>query len=88
MEIIPRGALRALTPADNLWLYNSKLKLFRKEVFLGIGDDGSAWSEVTEAEKLELEKAFENEIPVDQNEATTETEQKAQAYDIITGGGE
>ena len=72
MEIIPRGALRALTPADNLWLYNSKLKLFRKEVFLGIEDNGNDWSEITEAEKLELEKAFENEIPLDQDEATKE----------------
>lgn len=72
MEIISRGTLRILIPADDLWLYNSKLQLFRKEVFLGIGDDGSAWSEVTEAEKLELEKAFENETPLDQDEATKE----------------
>ena len=72
MKIISRGSLRVLIPDENMWLYNSKLQLFRKEVFLGIGDDGSDWSEVTEAEKIELEKAFEDEIPVEQNEATKE----------------
>ena len=71
MEIKLKGSLRVLTPFDELWLYNEKLKIFRKEVFLGVEDDGSDWTEVTDTEKTELEKAFETETEIDTDEATT-----------------
>ena len=86
MLIEKRGNLRVLIPSSDLWLYNDKLKIFRKEVFLGIEDDGSDWTEVTDTEKTELEKNFETEIDVENDEAINEIEQKAQAYDIIVGG--
>lgn len=72
MKIETRGILRILISDDDLWLYNSKSQTFSKEVYLGKSDNGNDWSEITEVEKLELEKAFENEILVDQNEATKE----------------
>ena len=86
MLIEKRGNLRVLIPSSDLWLYNDKLKIFRKEVFLGIEDDGSDCTEVTDTEKTELEKNFETEIDVENDEAINEIEQKAQAYDIIVGG--
>lgn len=67
-----RGMLRVKIPANGLWLYNSALQLFRKEVFLGIGDGGEDWTEITETEKIELEQTFETEIPQEENEASKE----------------
>ena len=70
MLIEKRGNLRVLIPSSDLWLYNDKLKIFRKEVFLGVEDDGSDWIEVTDTEKTELEKKFETEIEQGTDETT------------------
>jgi len=50
--------------------------------------DGELYSEAVDEAKYEFERVYyETDIPVEA-EATTETEQKAAAFDYITGRGE
>ena len=49
---------------------------FGKIVWLGVGDDGSSWTEITDAEAEIMKRDLE---------AANELEQKAAAYDILMG---
>ena len=50
--------------------------------------DGELYSEAVDEAKYELERVYyETDIPVE-TEATTETEQKAAAFDYLTGRSE
>jgi hypothetical protein len=83
MEIKPINNLRVAIPDEGFWLYNESCGSITDMAYLGINDDGSGWVDITEEQKNEIETSsipdFENSI---------EIEEKAQAYDIITGGVE
>jgi hypothetical protein len=87
MKIETRGILRALTPSLGMWLYNENHKVISDKVYLGKEADEAEWVEITSEEKARLEALWNDEIE-NSDEATKEYYQKAQAYDIITGGAE
>ena len=53
---------RVLIPEENKWLYNANAKVISDKVYLGKNADASEWTEITEENKLELEKEFEAEM--------------------------
>ena len=65
---------RILTPKDSMWLYNKNAQVISQKVYLGINAPESDWTEITEAEKLQLEAQWNGE-PLrdspDPTEATT-----------------
>ena len=65
---------RILTPKDSMWLYNKNAQVISQKVYLGINAPESDWTEITEAEKLQLEAQWNGEpLPdsPDPTEATT-----------------
>lgn len=65
---------RILTPKDSMWLYNKNAQVISDKVYLGINAPESDWTEITEAEKLQLEAQWNGEpLPdsPDPTEATT-----------------
>jgi hypothetical protein len=83
MEIKPINNLRVAIPDEGFWLYNESCGSITDMAYLGINDDGSGWVDITEKQKNEIENSLLQDY-----EISTEIEQKAQAYDIITGGVE
>lgn len=71
---------RILIPNEGNYLYNENAKVISDKVYLGINADESEWIEITEEQKQEYEKQWEEETDID-----NETELKAKAYDILIG---
>ena len=53
---------RIITPADGMWLLNSKDRVISDKVYLGKNADESAWVEISESEKKQLEAEWESEL--------------------------
>lgn len=71
---------RILIPNEGNYLCNENAKVISDKVYLGINADESEWIEITEEQKQEYEKQWEEETDID-----NETELKAKAYDILIG---
>ena len=67
---------RILIPSDGMWLYNAKDRVISDKVYLGVNADESAWTEIDETKKIELEAQWQNE---DFSEATEQDYQDALA---------
>ena len=67
---------RILIPSENMWLYNAKDRVISDKVYLGVNADESAWTEIDETKKIELEAQWENG---DFSEATEQDYQDALA---------
>ena len=78
---------RVLTPDENMWLCNESQKVISDKVYLGVEADESEWTEITDERKQEFEALWYEDM-LNEDTATNEDYQKAQAYDIIVGGAE
>lgn len=78
LEII--NNIRVITPDDGMWITNGDT--FSDKVYLGVNADINEWSEITDEEKVRLEAMQNEDAPTDD---LSELEQKAHAYDILTG---
>lgn len=74
MKIETANTQRILTPDNDMWLYNKNAQVISQKVYLGINAPESDWTEITEAEKLQLEAQWNGEpFPdsLDPTKATT-----------------
>ena len=71
---------RIITPTDGMWLLNSKDRVISDKVYLGKNADESAWVEISESEKQQLEAEWESDIDSDDKET-----EYAQAGRILMG---
>ena len=74
MKVETTNTQRILTPDNDMWLYNKNAQVISQKVYLGINAPESDWTEITEAEKLQLEAQWNGEpLPdsPDPTEATT-----------------
>lgn len=57
--------IRVLTPSDGMWLCNSKDKVISDKVYLGKNADETAWTEIDETERENLETQWDTDEPVE-----------------------
>lgn len=86
IEII--NGIRVISPDADKWLYKESDQIISDKVYLGVNDTETGWTEITEERKIELEVIWEAENATTDTDYAFEINQKAQAYDIITGGAE
>ena len=55
---------RVLVPAENKWLYNKKEGKFSLKLFLAVDDTEEGWTDITEEEKIEIERKQQEEIDI------------------------
>ena len=59
---IKNKSYKVVTPSEGMWLYNESEKTISDKVYMPEGADVSAWKEITEAKKQELEAQWQSEM--------------------------
>ena len=85
MKLETINNIRVITPNTDMWLCNEEQRVISDKVYLGVNANENDWRDITEAEKTRLEALWSAETT--ETEAT-ETDLKAQAYDILMGVSE
>ena len=83
MKLETINGIRVITPNADMWLCNEEQKVISDKVYLGVNANENDWHDITEEDKTRLEALWNAEIPTETE--ATEIEQKAHAYDILTG---
>lgn len=72
---IKNKTYKVVTPKEGMWLYNESEKTISDKVYMPEGADMSAWKEITEAKKQELESQWQSEIEAEMEVQGVEDEQ-------------
>ena len=59
---IKNKSYKMVTPSEAKWLYNESENIISDNVYMPDGADVSAWQEITEAKKQELEAQWQAEM--------------------------
>ena len=59
---IKNKSYKVVTPKEGMWLYNESERTISDKVYMPDGADVSAWKEITEATKQELEAQWQSEM--------------------------
>ena len=62
---IKNKTYKVVTPKEGMWLYNESERTISDKVYMPEGADVSAWQEITDAKKQELEAQWQAEIEVE-----------------------
>ena len=61
---IKNKTYKVVTPKEGMWLYNESERIISDKVYMPDGADVSAWQEITDAKKQELEAQWQAESEV------------------------
>ena len=59
---IKNKSYKMVTPSEGMWLYNESENIISDKVYIPDGADVSAWKEITDAKKQELEAQWKAEM--------------------------
>ena len=72
---IKNKTYKVVTPKEGMWLYNERENIISDKVYMPDGADVSAWQEITDAKKQELEAQWQAEIEAEMEVQGVENEQ-------------
>ena len=71
---IKNKTYKVVTPSEGKWLYNESENIISDKVYMPDGADVSAWQEITDAKKQELEAKWQAEIEAEMEVQSVEDE--------------